>query len=139
MRHSIYLTDDQWKIFQDLSGQRNPASYVRQVLDKFIRHSITSTPTEGIAPKSLAGINEIQRVHDRARELLDERWAKLGCAFRKFDDFNKARRWYVNQFGSEDEALTELEERHAKEGLLHPRAWLYRHWRNAGAPTGPTG
>lgn len=124
MRHQVYLTDDQWKIFQDLSGQRNPASFIRQVLDRFIRHQLTSSRADQIAPP---------KAEIAALRLL-ERWAKIGCSQRKFDDFNTARDWYVSQFDSEDEALTELEERHAKEGLNNPRAWIYRHWRDAGAP-----
>jgi hypothetical protein len=136
MRHSVYLTDDQWKIMQDLSGQRNPASFVRQVLDKYIRNSLTSVTgsPDSVKAMSLSVTPAADQLHDRRREILDDRWKVIGCAFRKFDDFNKARRWYVDQFDSEDEALTELEERHAKEGLHNPRAWLYRQWRDAGAP-----
>jgi hypothetical protein len=132
VRHSVYLTDDQWEIFQRLSKQKNPASFVRQVLDRYIRHVTTVSTT--VSEPALAAHVEAAKVAQQRRESLDRRWLALGCQLRKFDDFNLARDWFITQYDSEYEALREIEERHAKEGLRIPRAWIYRHWTDAGSP-----
>jgi hypothetical protein len=122
MRHVASFTDDQWTILQELSGMRNPASYVREVVERHIRAHVTTSPVNAPPPM-------------RVNQLLEGRWKAIGCGKQVFDHaFNSARDWYVEQFPSEEEALGELEERHEHQSLNNPRAWLYKNWFDAGRP-----
>jgi hypothetical protein len=131
MHHVASFSDDQWKILQELSAQRNPASFIREIVERYIRDALLQR-AEGQTRVVHA---DFSHTAPAVNELLEGRWKALGCGKRVFDNaFNMARDWYVSHFSSEEGALTELEERHENEQLNNPRAWLYKNWVDAGRP-----
>lgn len=133
MKHSVYLTDDQWKMLQDESGLKNPASFVRQIIERYLRDNLQAKANAAFEELGRAARSSQPKLAELPgpSEALRERWWALGIRVRWHDKFLKqAFAWYVNKYGSEEEALQDLEHRHEHEQLHTPAAWLVRAYRD---------
>jgi len=121
---SVEVTERQWKFFQKVTGQTRPGSKIREVLDEYMQLCAVLDERRKVQEEQTAP--DVKKALDTSP--FAARWKAIGCAKRTFDDFNKARDWYISKFDSEETALTELEERHRHESLRNPRGWIYRKW-----------
>src|SRR5580693_9451957 len=122
MPHQVQLTDSQWETLQHITGRRNPASVVRDVVDQFIRSRLVS----GGQPQPVAKTPVTE-----PSPAFQARWVALGVDIKWHDKFlKKAFAWYVSNYGSEQAALEDLEYRHAHENLRNPNLWMIRAYRD---------
>lgn len=131
--HRIEVPPPVWNWAVKLSGQQNPATFLRNVLIERALSVIPSFPSFD-EPQNLDQPNNDQPNN----KSLEDRKAVLNCTVNVLDqNFAAAWAWACDSFDGEDELVTFLEGQVALEHgpMTNPRGVIIRRWMDAGSPS----
>lgn len=110
--HSIGMNDDFWKFMQESTGKQNPATDIRNLLNRYMFNTIKKK-------------NEKPLI---STEGLHKRWAALNCADDPYDpEFMRCKRNLID-IGGEISAL-EFLEKEVSNGLRYPKRLVCKRFR----------